>query len=154
MRSKAPIRFLVLGAALLAAPAAVRAQATVVGVQNLAFGNVIPGVPTTVPYSDAVRAGRFQVSGVFLRNIRITFTLPTQMNRIGGGPPMPLSFGNTSAAFSGVFTGQTPFNPNAPFTTWVWFGTSNVFLGGTASPTAGQPGGSYTANVIMTVILL
>lgn len=142
-----------LGAALAVTPTAVRAQ-SVVGIQGLSFGTVIPGVPTTVLQTDAVRAGQFRVSGVLVRNVTITFTLPTVMTRIGApAATMPLTFLNNSAGFTTVFQGNTPFNPNAPYNETIWF-NATITLGGRVSPSPTQLGGNYTANIVMTVIFL
>lgn len=142
-----------LGAALAVTPTAVRAQ-SVVGIQGLSFGTVIPGVPTTVLQTDALRAGQFRVSGVLVRNVTITFTLPTVMTRIGApAATMPLTFLNNSAGFTTVFQGNTPFNPNAPYNETIWF-NATITLGGRVSPSPTQLGGNYTANIVMTVIFL
>jgi hypothetical protein len=135
----------------LAAPTALRAQ-TVVGLQNLNFGNVIPGVPTTVTPTDAVRAGQFRISGVFIRNVTIGFTLPAVMNGPLGAT-MPISFGNTDGGFSTVFQANTPFNPNTPYNETVIF-NATIVLGGRVNPAPTQRGGSYSANIVMTVIFL
>lgn len=142
-----------LGAALAVTPTAVRAQ-SVVGIQGLSFGTVIPGVPTTVLQTDALRAGQFRVSGVLVRNVTITFTLPTVMTRIGApAATMPLTFLNNSAGFTTVFQGNTPFNPNAPYNETIWF-NATITLGGRVSPSPTQLGGNYTASIVMTVIFL
>jgi hypothetical protein len=144
---------LLLGAALAATPSALRAQ-SVVGARDLTFGTVIPGVPTTVLQNDAVRAGQFRISGVLVRNVTITFTLPTVMTRIGApAATMPLTFLNNSAGFTTVFQGNTPFNPNAPYNETVWF-NATITLGGRVTPSPTQLGGNYTANIVMTVIFL
>lgn len=144
---------LLLGAALAVTPPALRAQ-SVVGIQGLSFGTVIPGVPTTVLQNDAVRAGQFRISGVLVRNVTITFTLPTVMTRIGApAATMPLTFLNNSAGFTTVFQGNTPFNPNAPYNETIWF-NATITLGGRVNPTPTQLGGNYTANIVMTVIFL
>lgn len=142
------------GAVFLATPTAGHAQ-TVVGLQNLNFGNVIPGVPTTVAPTDAVRAGQFRISGVFIRNVTISFVLPTVMTRTGPGPAatMPISFGNTDGGYSTLFQGNTPFNPNTPYNETVIF-NATIVLGGRVNPSPTQRGGSYSANIVMTVIFL
>ncbi|HEX5005433.1 MAG TPA: hypothetical protein VFV65_08955 [Gemmatimonadales bacterium] len=141
-----------LGVALAATPGAARAQ-TVVGVQNLAFGTVIPGVPVTIAPTDAVRAGQYRITGLFLATVTVTFTLPTAMNRVGGGASIPLTFLNTSGQWDPAVGATTTFNPNSPYTAFVWLGTTLVSLGGRASPAPSQLGGSYTSNIIMTVII-
>ncbi len=95
---------------------------------------MIPGVPTTVLQNDAVRAGQFRISGVLVRNVTITFTLPTVMTRIGApAATMPLTFLNNSAGFTTVFQGNTPFNPNAPYNETIWF-NATITLGRAGHP--------------------
>jgi hypothetical protein len=146
---------LVLGAALGATPGPLPAQ-TVTGIRNLAFGTVIPGVPTTILQTDAVNAGQFRIAGVFIRNVTITFTLPTVMTRTGPGPAvatMPITFLNNSAGYTTFFQGNTPFNPNAPYSETVVF-NATITLGGRVNPAPAQLGGGYQANIVMTVIFL
>jgi hypothetical protein len=145
---------LALGAALGAAPTAVRAQ-SVVGTQNLNFGNVIPGVPTTILRTDAVNDGQIRITGAGLfRSVTVRFTLPTLMNGPSGAT-MPISFSSTDAGISwqGTIGSMTTFNPNAPFTYTLWLGSGTVYLGGRVSPAPAQASGSYTGTIILTVIL-
>ncbi|MEZ4413583.1 MAG: hypothetical protein R2910_11410 [Gemmatimonadales bacterium] len=148
-------RLVVLWAALLASPGALPAQ-TVTGIRDLTFGTVIPGVPTTILQTDAVNAGQFRIAGVFIRNVTITFTLPTVMNRTGPGPAsatMPITFLNNSAGYTTFLQGNTPFNPNAPYGETVIF-NATITLGGRVNPSPTQLGGSYAATIVMTVIFL
>lgn len=142
---------LALGTALLATPRMLAAQ-TVVGVQNLDFGSVIPGVPTTVAPTDAVRAGQFRISGVFIRNVTISFVLPTVMNGPLGAT-MPITFTNTDGGFSTFLQANTPFNPHTPYNETVIF-NATIVLGGRVAPAPTQRGGAYTANIVITVIFL
>jgi hypothetical protein len=145
----------VLWAALLASPGALPAQ-TVTGIRDLTFGTVIPGVPTTILQTDAGNAGQFRIAGVFIRNVTITFTLPTVMNRTGPGPAsatMPITFLNNSAGYTTFLQGNTPFNPNAPYGETVIF-NATITLGGRVNPSPTQLGGSYAATIVMTVIFL
>jgi hypothetical protein len=144
----------VLGAALAVAPAAARAQ-SVVGTQNLNFGNVIPGVPTTILRTDAVNSGQIRITGAgFFRSVTVRFTLPTVMNGPSGAT-MPVTFGATDAGISwqGTIGTQTVFNPNSPFTYTLFLGTGTVYLGGRVNPAPAQTAGSYTGTIILTVIL-
>lgn len=154
MHSRQFFALLTIGAALLAAPQTMCAQ-TVVGLKNLTFGNVIPGVPTTVLKTDAVNDGQIRITGAGLfRSVTVRFTLPTVMTRAGGAT-MPITFSTTDAGISwqGTIGSQTTFNPNAPFTYTLWLGSGTVYLGGRVNPSPTQLGGSYTANIILTVIL-
>lgn len=146
----------VLAAALAAAPSALSAQA-VVGIQNLDFGNVIPAVPTTIAKNDPVHSGQVRISGAgFFRSVTLTFTLPTVMNGPAGAT-MPITFSSTDAGISAFFPSintQNTFNPNAPYNAFIWFGNALVFLGGRVNPSPTQRGGSYSANIVLTVIFL
>jgi len=142
-----------LGVALVAAPTALHAQ-SVVGTQNLNFGNVIPGVPTTILRTDAVNGGQFRITGAGLfRSVTVRFTLPAVMNGPSGAT-MPITFSATDAGISwqGTIGSQTTFNPNSPFTYTLWLGSGTVFLGGRVNPAPTQAGGSYTATITLTVI--
>jgi len=143
-----------LGAALVASPMDLHAQ-TVVGIQNLAFGNVVPGVPTSVLKTDPVRSGQIRISGAgFFRSVTVRFTLPTVMNGPSGAT-MPITFLNTDAGISwqSTITTQTTFDPNAPFTYTLWLGAGMVYLGGRVNPSPAQLGGTYAGTIILTVIL-
>ncbi len=153
MRPATVFGSLALGVALLAAPSAARAQA-VVGTQNLSFGSVIPGVPTTVLRTDPVRSGQIRITGAGLfRSVTLRFTLPTVMNGPSGAT-MPITFAATDAGVSwqGTIGTQTTFNPNAPFNTILWLGSGTVFLGGRVNPAPAQLGGSYSGTITLTVI--
>lgn len=138
----------------LAGARELRAQViTATGVRNLAFGNVLPGVPSTVQATDAVRSGQFNITGPILGRVEITFTLPATLSG-GTGATMPISFGSMSAGYSanGSVAGQTAFDPRTPFrATLSVLGRGSVFLGGTLAPLGSQAAGSYTGSVIITV---
>src|SRR5205085_10488564 len=113
--SKAALATLVLG---LVATAAVRAQGvngsitatatvqspiTVTGAQNLAFGNVFPGVAKTIAYSDATNGGRFSVTGQASTPVTYSFSLPVDL--VSGGNNLPIGswtgYVNTTNSTSG-----------------------------------------------------
>lgn len=148
---------LVVLALSLAAAGESRAQlVAATGIRDLAFGNVLPGVTTSVQPSDAVRSGQFNITGPSLGRIEITFTLPTALTR-AGGTTMPISFGSTSAGYSasGSIVGQTAFNPHSPFRANLSvLGRGSVFLGGALTPAGSQAAGSYTATMTITVALV
>jgi hypothetical protein len=153
MRVTGILGLMSLGAALVAAPTELRAQ-SVVGTQNLNFGNVIPGVPTTVLKTDAVNDGQVRITGAGLfRSVTVRFTLPTVMNGPLGAT-MPITFAATDAGISwqGTIASMTTFNPNSPFTYTLWLGSGTVYLGGRVTPAPTQQGGSYTATITLTVI--
>lgn len=129
--------------------------------RDLQFGALTPGTPkTVVPTSPD--AGYFQVEGERNQQVSLAFTLPTQLDRFGGGGTIPVGFGPGSAVVNRLFqapggAGSTTFNPAAGTTSR--FGPTprphiHVYLGGTASPGAGVPPGLYTAPVVLTVTYL
>ncbi len=139
--------------ALLSVAPPLPAQSTVVGVRDLAFGVVIRGVQTTVSPSDPIRSGRFYVRHVLNRRVRLSFTLPTQLARVGGGGNLPIAFSNTDALWTATAPGSAPvtFNPRQRRT--VRLRTSaDIFvnLGGRVSPAANQPTGVYAGTVVLT----
>lgn len=145
---------LFLSLALLAA-SSLAGQSQVVGIRDLAFGPVIRGVPSSVSPNDPVRSGRFYVRHQLNRQVRIQFTLPTRLNRQGGGGNLPISFGATDAVAQGTAANSQPvtFNPNTPQTfTLVTSADFNVSLGGAVQPRANQATGTYSGTATLTVI--
>lgn len=139
--------------ALIAAPP-LRAQSQVTGLRNLAFGPVIRGVPASVAPGDPVRSGRFYVRHRLNRQVRIQFTLPTRLTRVGGGGNLPISFGTTDGIAQGTAPSSVPvvFNPNTAQTfTLVTSADFHVNLGGRVTPAAAQATGNYTGTVTLTV---
>jgi hypothetical protein len=124
-----------------------------VGVKNLNFGDVLPGVPVNVLATDAVRAGQFDITGPPSAPIEITFTLPEALTTLGGAS-MPISFGDMSAGFSpsGSIASQDLFNPlAAKRVTLSELGRGSGFVGGALNPPTTQPSGSYSAPVTITI---
>jgi hypothetical protein len=144
---------LLLAFALITANRPLMGQSQVVGIRDLAFGAVIRGVQTTVAPSDPIRSGRFYVRHQLTRQVRLTFTLPTQLARVGGGGNLPISFSTTDAIARGTAANSNPvtFNPNNPITfTLTTSADFNVNLGGRVSPAANQATGSYWGTVTLT----
>ncbi|MBK6781802.1 MAG: DUF4402 domain-containing protein [Gemmatimonadetes bacterium] len=143
---------LLLFALIAALP--LRAQSQVTGLRNLAFGPVIRGVPATVAPNDPVRSGRFYVRHRLNRQVRIQFTLPTRLTRVGGGGNLPITFRTTDGIAQGTAPSSVPvvFNPNAAQTfTLVTSADFHVNLGGRVTPAAAQATGNYTGTVTLTV---
>lgn len=144
--------FLLLSALLAATPLA--GQSTVTGIRDLAFGIVIRGVQTTVAPADPVKSGRFYVRHRLNRQVRIQFTLPTQLARVGGGGNLPITFPNNSGIAQGTAGNSVPltFNPNVAQTfNLVTSADFFVNLGGRVSPATNQATGNYRGTVTLTV---
>ena len=138
----------------LTAALPLRAQSQVTGLRNLAFGPVIRGVPASVAPGDPVRSGRFYVRHRLNRQVRIQFTLPTRLTRVGGGGNLPITFRTTDGIAQGTAPSSVPvvFNPNAAQTfTLVTSADFHVNLGGRVTPAAAQATGNYTGTVTLTV---
>ena len=130
------------------------AQATVsVTLSGLAFGVLMPGVPTAIAPTDAARRAEGQLAGTGAVDLR--FVLTTVLTALDG-TTLPLRFANGDAA---VLEGQKRnpdlFDPNVTyrlrFNPSINGGTARVFLGGTASPPAAQPAGLYSATVSLVI---
>lgn len=145
--------FLPLLTAVAALTSPLAGQSQVTALRDLDFGSVVPLVPSSVAPNDPIRSGRFYVQHQINRQVQVRFTLPTRLNRVGGGSNMPISFGTTDAIAQGTAPSSQPvtFNPNNPIT--FTLGTSPDFyitLGGRVAPRNGQPVGSYQGTVTLT----
>jgi hypothetical protein len=121
--------------------------------QQLQFGTVIPGLPTTISWSDAAAAGQFQLRGTGGAQVRIEFTLPTGL--MGpGGTTLPVMFGATDGAYAAQpsLNATITFDPRLPLvTTLSKSGRLYLRLGGTVTPSPTQASGPYNSTVTITV---
>jgi hypothetical protein len=121
-------------------------------IQNLSFGFLIPGVPTTIDALQLSRSGQIEVQATLGAIFEIRYTLPTAL--LNGGTALPLVFGSSAG---GASASRTPvdvirFNPNVP--TRFRYATTDratFFLGGEARPRVGQRTGAYAAPIIVTI---
>lgn len=125
---------------------------SVIPLQSLGFGSVVPGNAEVVPPSDAARRAEFEVRGA--RRFTMELVLPTQMVS-PAGEVMPLSFLSTDGMISWLGFNRPPksFDPSAPETVNLPNPSAGalVYLGSTVVPDALQAPGTYTATV--TVII-
>ncbi|HEY7683879.1 MAG TPA: hypothetical protein VH879_14630 [Gemmatimonadales bacterium] len=145
--------FALLVLALIAVTRPLTGQSQVTGIRNLAFGVVIRGVQTSVAPADPIKSGRFYVRHQLNRQVRVAFTLPTQLPRVGGGGNLPITFRATDAIAQGTAGNSVPvtFNPNNPITfTLTTSADFYLNLGGRVSPAAGQATGNYQGTVTLT----
>ena len=130
--------------AQLTATAQVLAPIDVSFVSDLNFGDVLPGVTTTVAAGD-VAAGQFTVTGATNQDVILDFNLPSDLT--GGGDPIPVSF-TAGWGDDGV---DASIDPTTDPT--VNLGTTldiDVFLGGEVTPAIDQAAGTYTGTVTLT----
>lgn len=154
------------------AKAEVRTLIEVSGEVDLDFMNVQVGEVKTVNARDAVTvgtssgdetSGRFEITKAGSTDVRVEFTtLPETLARVGGGGTLPISFNNDEfgrLSLDVSTEGGVTFNPTSPIdtanngSTQPFFNatTFSVYLGGTVTPGAEQPIGSYADDVILTV---
>jgi hypothetical protein len=143
---------------------------TATGMRPLQFGTLVPGTARTVLPTDAA-GGELRVSGMKnKRSIVISFTLPADL-RNASNQALPISFNGNFAAnceittadvcdattlhtwnpTTGSFT-DTPdrSKPGRPRYTFTDF---SVYIGGTVSPAATQPAGTYTGTVTVNLVV-
>jgi hypothetical protein len=138
---------------LLASASTAEGQTLVVRpIQNLTFGFLLPGVPTTIDASQITLSGQIQLEAAIGTNFEIRYTLPAAMT--GAGTTMPITFGNNAAgaAPSANPAAMIRFNPaGAARFRLVTTIRATFFLGGRAAPRVGQPVGAYTAPIVVTI---
>jgi len=127
-----------------------------VGERDLRFGTVFPGLPEQVLRTDATRAGRYRIRARAGTGLSVRLVLPAAM--VGpGGATLPLTFAADDGGYTPLFflNFQIPFDPNAPYNfSMPFLGTVRIYLGGTATPSFAQPGGTYSAAVVMIVAVV
>ena len=135
----------------ITATASVQSPIAVAGVQNLAFGNVFPGVNKTVAATDLTNAGRFDVTGQASTPVTLSFTLPATLS--SGANTMPIDTYTGIHAATSAQTGGVAFNPvTGANPSLSGAGALFVWIGARVTPATNQAQGVYTANVTMTVV--
>ncbi len=123
---------------------------------DLAFGSVLPGVPTLVDPRSSASSGLWEVHGTRNAEIAASFALPDSL-RVGPHA-MPITFGgqagcgrdrnqqNQCVYFdpSLGWVDRIRNNPNPKNTYYIW-------IGGTVSPATAQFPGIYTGTITLTV---
>ena len=147
-------RGLVLAALLITfRVSAARAQApgvSVISLQPLSFGVLIPGVPEHVEVTDVTRRAMLVLSGS--GSVDITFVLPGALTT-RSGDEIPIRFGNADAAILASPGGPvTPLNALQINKVQV---TSDhpvyIVVGGSVTASTIQRPGSYNAAVVLVV---
>lgn len=127
---------------------------TVTATSDLAFGDVFPGVPTTIlkTYSDAAE---FTVEGTADAEVTLDFDLPTYLYTTGAN--MLVFFDATYCAVdsSNPRDQSNPsandLNPHVTITYRIGSTGLTVWLGGRIVPGLVQKSGDYTATIRLTV---
>lgn len=123
-----------------------------VAVRDLAFGTVLPGIPSSVSVGDPLHTGLFEISGPVAASVRVEFVLPAAL--VSGVAMLPIAFGSGDgfAQFSLSPPHGTVFDPHAPLLGSLGpDGQLYVRMGGTVLPGHTQTGGAYAATITMTV---
>jgi hypothetical protein len=165
MGSKLAIALLAAATMVLARAAPLRAQAgpkrvvpvqplLALAVNDLTFGTVLPGIPSSVSVRDPHHAGLFEIDGPADASVRVEFILPAAL-AASGGALLPISFG-PGDGFADFSHGHPPrgtlFDPHAPVIGALGpNGRLFVRMGGTVLPGRPQAGGEYHATISMTV---
>jgi len=144
------------------ATATVLAVLAVTSTHDLAFGDVLQGVPKTADKTVVVDAGVFQVTGAGGKEISMHLQLPDYLWNSTNEDRLVISFSDTDADIDttaagtpavhglGAVVDQNPKN----LSDMVIGATDNIlqiFLGGTVFPTVDQRADAYTADIILTV---
>lgn len=151
------------------ATTSVVSQITVTGETALDFGNITAGGSSTVAPDDGT-AGNFQVQGTASQEVILTLSLPSETGSSGytyaldsgdtGGTAedqyLELTFGAGDGDWiegqDVAAAGTNLFNPTSQETaTLGGSGYLEVYVGGTADASAGQPDGTYTGSITLTV---
>ncbi len=139
------------------ATATVVSTLSVAGAHNLLFGTVTPGLNKAVDKADAANAGAWTITGVAGAEVTLDFTLPIELVETVSSATMPIAFNNTDASYDdGTGGGQAApvgvMDPNIVSTVDIGAGGSIwVWIGGTVQPIISQTGGSYAADIVLTV---
>jgi hypothetical protein len=154
-QSSRRVRGLALAFALIAGTCLPVGAQTVTADQDLAFGDVFPGVPKTIEKTSA-SAAEFTVTGTVDAEVTIDFDLPGYLYTTGAN--MPVYFYETDCA---VDTTNPPdqsspsLDDQNPYSTITYrigsSGQMKIWLGGQLMPGLTQKSGDYTAPIRVTV---
>lgn len=129
----------------------------VIGINNLNFATVTPGVNKSVVRTDAGFAGEWEITGTPSAQLAIDFTIPNVLDHVDSLSTMVITFTATDASYDdGSGGGQSnpsgTLDPNGQSILNLGVGGQmSVWIGGTVRPTVAQTGGNYSADVVLTV---
>jgi hypothetical protein len=139
------------------ATATVVSTLSVIGINNLQFGVVTPGVLTSVNKNAAGIAGQWNVNGTAAAEVLLSFTVPDSLRTSDSSAAMQIIFNGTDAEYvnTGIGTQGTPTGILNPALVHILnlsnLGALTVWMGGTVAPTVAQTGGDYAAPIVLTV---
>jgi len=126
----------------------------VLALNELSFGTVFPGIPSSVSVHDPRKAGLFQIQGPAGACVRVELILPSAL-AAAHGALLPVRFG-PGDGFADFSRGRPPrgllFDPHTPVIGGLGpNGRLYVRIGGTVLPGLPQAGGVYRATIFLTV---
>ncbi|MEE9442185.1 MAG: hypothetical protein V3V99_05915 [candidate division Zixibacteria bacterium] len=152
-----PVSTLAQESGTIQAIATVVSSLQVIGINNLNFGTVTPGVNKSVNKADAGFAGEWQVNGTPSAQMTVDIAIPPVLMHSDSSATLIVTYTSTDASYDdGTGGGQSnpsgTLDPNGQSILNLGpGGTMNVWIGGTAQPTVAQTGGNYSADVVLSV---
>jgi hypothetical protein len=125
----------------------------IAGRGDLAFNDVVAGIPASVPRQDRQHAGTWSIRGAANEAVLLTLSLPPALDGPSGAR-LPLVFGPDDAGYAHQQHAEKAdgFDPRGPHLDQLsGSGHGWVFLGGTVRPAIGQRAGAYRGTVVLTV---
>ncbi len=128
---------------------------TPTGINDLTFGNVLPGVTKTISKRTAGAAAEYSVTGNAGDQVLIDFALPTHLK--DNGNSLLITFTATDCAIDSSDPGDQSSpawddqDPRNTLSATLGSGGLIIWLGARTQPSALQTAGSYTAEIVLTV---
>lgn len=122
----------------------------VAGATNLDFGDVTPGIAKSIDQKASASAGVWNITSAGTPEVQISFVnLPGQL--ISGADVLNIAY--TASVGTVQATSTDILSLAAGTTSFLVAGALDVWIGGTVFPSSSQPGGAYSATVILEVTL-
>lgn len=143
------------------ATATILAALTVTADSALRFGNILQGVPVEVSNAANDSSAVFRIVGQTGATVWISLTLPPYLSHTTNAQDrMDTFFGTTAGAWddaSGPLSqpgtgSSTTYDPHTSFTQALTAGDLAIFLGGKVYPKVNQTAGTYSGDIVLTVI--
>jgi hypothetical protein len=134
-------------------PALAQSTVSVLPVQGLRFGTLLPGAPSIVSPLDGQRRASLELVGT--GHVTLVFELPAGL-AAGGDARLPLRFGPGDGRITFPRSNRViEFDPTVPVSFQIPPGTggATVYLGGAAEPALRQPPGSYSGALTVQVLV-
>jgi len=130
---------------------------SVIPMNNLNFGTILPGIDKSVDKADVGFAGEWSIMGTASAEVTIDFTLPANLYTVDSTAFLRAWFSPSDASYEdGTGGGQVVpagiLNPGGPSTKNIGAGgIITIWIGGTVGPTVSQTGGDYSGDIVLTV---